>query len=152
MLLAVFVCVLGRIGQAGHCNIFTASGSRSLMAILLVFVDTQKPGMSGKDGAGDEEEEDDDGDDEEEPEGAAGGAEGGDLVENEEQVITGGQDKEEEEDEWEDEEEEVEDAEDEADEYLRSFINKKGEVSFQFQAGQGGPNGSQLLSNFVCLL
>ena len=151
MLLAVFVCVLGRIRQAGHGNIFMASGSRSLMAILLVFVDTQKPGTSGKDGAGDEEEEDDDGDDKEELEGAAGGAEGGDPVENEEEVITGGQDKEEEEDEWE-EEEEVEDAEVEADEYLRSFINKKGEVSFQFQAGQGGPSGSQLLSNFVCLL
>ena len=39
-----------------------------------------------------------------------------------------------------------------ADEYLCSFINKKGEVSFQFQVGQGGPSRSQLLSNFVCLL
>ena len=135
MLLAVFVCVLGRIGQAGHGNIFTASGSRSLMAVLLVLLDTQKPGTSGKEGAGVEEEEDDDGDDEEEEGGAAGGAEGGDPVENEEEVITGGQDKEEEEDEWEDEEEEVEDAEDEADEYLRSFINKKGEVSFSVSSG-----------------
>ena len=72
MLLAVFVCVLGQIGQAGHGNSFMASRSRSLMAILLVFVDSQKPGTSGKDGAGDEEEEDDNEDDEEEPEGAAG--------------------------------------------------------------------------------
>ena len=147
MLLAVFVCVLGRIGQAGHGSSFMASGSRSLMAILLVFVDSQKPETSGKDGAGDEEEDDD----KEEPEGAAGGVEGGDpveKVENEEEVITGGQDKEEDDE----EEEEVEDAEEEADEYLRSFMYKKGEVSFQFQAGQGGPSGSQLLSNFVCLL